>query len=128
MLDQPRATELVNEIGSMIVGSEGFRARDWHSLSVVVVMEGEAVHLFGYTYDAAGEPEAGVPGDFDLNDRFEELRAAMTEPGGRPWVSALMQIKRSDRGIDIDFEYDDPGRWRVTPANVETKPGELRPR
>jgi hypothetical protein len=128
MLDQGRATELVHEIGSMVVNSERYRARPWESLSIVVVIDGSSVQLSGYTYGADGKPQAGNPGNFDINDKFEELQEAMAGADQRRWKSALLQINRDGGKLNIDFEYDDPLRWKVTPTNVDTKPHELRPK
>lgn len=128
MLDQGRATELVHEIGSMVVNSERYRERPWESLSIVVVIDGQSVQLSGYTYDASGKPQAGNPGNFDINDRFEELQETMAGVDQRRWKSALLQIVRDGAKLNIDFEYDDPSRWKVTPTNVATKPAELRPK
>lgn len=128
MDNQERANELIHEIGSMIVQDRVLSDQPWDALSLVTVVEGTSVQVSAYRYDGAGKPTPRNPGDNRLFDKFEELRDAMREPGGREWKTALVQIKRPAMKITVDFEYDDPMRWKVTPFNVETKPEELRPK
>lgn len=128
MEDQARANELIHQIGSMIVQDSRFTEIPWEGISVVTIVEGTSVQMSTYLYDGAGKPIAKNPGDRELPDKIEELRDAMREPSGREWKAALVQIKRPTMKVTVDFEYDDPLRWKVTPFNLLTKPEELRPK
>ena len=128
MIDQQRADALVPEIGSMIVWDKVTRELDWDALSLVVTVAPGVVQMHGFAYDAAGKPTPFVPDADALDDRFKELAEAMREPEGRVWKSALVQIVRATSKIHFDFEYDDAGRWKVTPANIATMPEQLRPK
>lgn len=127
MANPDRATNLIHEIGALVVGSETLRARDWAGVSAVAILGDGSAQMSAYSYDAAGKP---TPGHLDraLFDKFDELRDAMRGPGKRPWLTALVQIKRADGSINIDFDYDDAMRWKVTPMNLLTMPEALRPK
>lgn len=128
MEDSARATDLIHEIGAMIVQDPRYAGRSWASISLVTILDGGSRRMSGFYYDADGEPTPENPGNRQIFDKFRELQAVTRNPGGREWKSALVQIKRETMGITIDFEYDDPQRWKVTPSNIDTKPEELRPK
>ncbi|WBL81375.1 hypothetical protein I3J27_13455 [Bradyrhizobium xenonodulans] len=126
-MDRKQADELVHEIAGMIAQSEVRESDDWVSVSVVAIVDEASVQISSYRYDAEGRAEPGNPGDFSVNRKFRELNAAMQQPTGRQWKSALMQIRRATGEVTIDFEYDDASRWKVTPLNIDTMPQRLRP-
>ena len=129
MVDIHPPTDLVHEVGRLIVQDERIGAHSWHALSLVVVLDGPAA-ISGYVYDEAGRATPELPDDNAIFDAFERLREAMRDedPTKRGWGAALFQIKRPELKAHVEFEYDDPHRWDVTPANFTTKPDELRPR
>lgn len=125
-MDQAKADDLIHQIGDMLVGDERYVDRDWTAISVIAIVDG-ATQVSGYSYDHDDQPIAGTPRNWDIHDRFLALQDATTVEGKSAWKSCLFQIKRSDMKAMVDFEYDDAMRWKVTPANIKTKPIELRP-
>lgn len=126
--DYDRATELVHEIGSLIVRNDRYASRDWDGIAVTVIIEPGATQISGYSYVDGKDPEAGSPGLGVLADRFEELCAAMQNPDGSKWKTALVRIRRDTGKITIDYDYENPLRWKVTPLNLGTLPEEMRPK
>ena len=47
----------------------------------------------------------------------------MTKEEGNEWVVCLIKISAKTQSIDMDFEYEDVKRWRLTPT---LDPEELR--
>lgn len=127
MRDEARASALVTEIGLAVLDDPAYRS-DWTGLAVSVIADGSGLEMTGYMFDADGRPTPAAPTDRDLARKFLELRAAAEVEDQGPWKAALLQIRRPSLEVAIDFEYADPARWKVTPANFRTKPAELRPR
>jgi hypothetical protein len=82
----------------------------------------------GYSFDAAGEPEPGTPRNRQIDDLFSALQEATEVPGKGRWKSALFRLKRDSMHFGVDFEYDDPLRWKVTPDGMDEKITAIRPR
>jgi hypothetical protein len=102
----------------------------WTGIAVVFQLpEGDESHYgaFGYRYDHA-DWEGFLLRDFDpYAERMLRFRKASQLPNDKPWCASLMQITREGMKLVCDLEYDDPARWDVTPANLETRVRELRP-
>jgi hypothetical protein len=126
-LDQDRADRLIEQIGGMIIADERYADRKWSAISVVAVLEDGASQVSGYSYDAQGRAEAGAPRNAELHDRFAELQAATQVEGQSPWKTCLVQIRREELKTRVDFEYEDAGRWKVTPKTLNIMPARLKP-
>jgi hypothetical protein len=125
-MDEERANELIQDIGSAIVDDPGVADHEWDALAVVALVDGAAVSsFFGYRYLGDEVEPIDFDGD-DLFDLFTQLREAMAEGESAPWLACLYTIGGLD--IEVDYEYDDPDRWRMTPARMDTLPAEIRPR
>lgn len=83
--------------------------------------------MFGYVYFDDGSWVARKPKGFDVLDKVTVLRSTMTEDGKPAWKSCLIQIKRSEMDMAVDFEYEDADRWRIDPGNLEQMVETLRP-
>ena len=126
-IDQTRADALIHEIASLIVNDPEFASRDWDGLAIVGIVGDSSSRVGGYSYDAAGESEAGAPQNRAIHKLLKELRAVMTETGKEPWKTCLFKIKKPDFKFSVDFEYQDAMRWKVSPANVEVLVAQMRP-
>jgi hypothetical protein len=125
--DQAASDRLLTELGQQIVADRRYAAEDWQGISVVVQVAPRQ-RLFGYVYRPDGTWSAGMP---DMNatlDKAVALSEAMRADGKEPWKACLIQIVRPGPKLKVDFEYDDPARWIVTPGNLKQKVEELRPR
>lgn len=122
-----RASELLVELGSRVVRDERYADLAWEGIAVVAIVDGGVTQMSGYSYDASGKATPKIPSDRQIFDTFEELRDAMQAEGKEPWKCALFQVKRSEMKVKMDFEYQDPMRWKVTPANINRMVEQLRP-
>ncbi|WID99719.1 hypothetical protein QO058_30470 (plasmid) [Bosea vestrisii] len=125
--DYDRATGLVHEIGAQIVKEQAAGDDTWDSLAVTAIVAGGSVQISGYAYEDGGRPRPARVGSGPLADRFEELCKAMQKPDGDSWKTTLVQIRRASGKLTIDYDYANPLRWKVTPANLATLPEEMRP-
>jgi hypothetical protein len=120
--------ELVHEIGKMLLEDEKIRSRrPWQSLAMVAQITPGSTKVNGFVYRGGGAAVPTSPGNFDVMDKFEELREAMREPGKEPWKAALVRIDDASRRISIDFEYDHPEKWLIVPSTVKQMAEALRP-
>jgi len=60
--------------------------------------------------------------------RSSKLRKEMAKADGKkPWIAALFRIERKTGKFAVQFEYDEPERWIVTPDNVTARAREFAP-
>ncbi len=123
-------SRLVREVAQLLLDDARLAALDWAALSIVMRPDdGGPASILGYAYADDGEFTATVPDDPQVFDAGRRLREAMAaqNPTGRAWGAMLVQLRRSDLKLRVEFEYDDAARWDVTPANWDSRPQELRP-
>ena len=119
------ADQLIHDIGSLIVTSEKYQD-DWESLSIVGSFRDGERSQYGYVYTSDGDWE-GRTGGIPTLKLMKRLNDEMAEATGKRWYRCLVQIKRADMDMNIQFEYDDPDRWSVSPATVERDALALKP-
>lgn len=122
-----RKTELVVLICREIAGCSDLEPIDWDTVSLVIEVEEEAVSNKGFAYlaDAGIKPFSVRSRQF--YDYCRELPAVMQVVGEEPWKECLVQIRRADGEIKIDFNYDQAPRWAITPRTLVRMREELRP-
>jgi hypothetical protein len=103
----------------------------WTGLAVVFQLpDGDENHraAFGYRYTDS-DWEAFLLENFSAYaDKMLAFRMTSQVTNDKPWCACLMQVTRAGMKLVCDLEYDDPTRWDVTPANLETRLEELRPK
>lgn len=118
-MDQHLAEKLVNEIGVALISDKRYDGREWSLLSLVATLGNGVREVSAYTFNDEGEPEPGTPRNWAIPGMFEKLRQAMQVPGQEPWKTCLFRVKRDSMRIRLDVEYDDPLRWKITPATMD---------
>ena len=107
-----------------VVESEG-----WDALAFVFdVNEGHMANSgFLYIGDRIVPASAGIAGEpMALNQKIREFQQAIFEACGHKFVQLLIQINSAGK-IHIDFEFDNPKRWNMGPANYRAMREQLRP-
>lgn len=121
-----RASDLLQDIGAAIVEDPALEDKEWDAIALVFQFDGMS-RLYGYSYrDETSEPFS--PEDDVLFDLFLELQEVMAEGEDCAWKACLYKITKPDMDLDVDFEYEDGDRWRVTPENIDTIAEMIRPR
>ncbi len=119
--------ELVQEIGTMLMQDPDIGSVAWRHLAIVAQMMPGSTKVNGFAYREVGRPVPTSPGNFDVLKKFRELREAMIEPGKESWKACLVRLDKLSGEISIDFEYDHPEKWLISPATVKTMAETLRP-
>ncbi len=109
---------LIHRIGGLIAGDAALAALDWESHALIAAFEGDALRLSGFAYLHTDDYVAATPHDPQLPRAFLDLREAMRKAGAPGWHACVVRIVRATRRIAVEFEYDDPARWAITPANL----------
>jgi hypothetical protein len=120
--------ELVHMIGAMLLEDADIQSRrPWQHLVLVAQIMPGTTKINGFVYRSSGAAVPTSPGNFDVLKKFRELLEAMREPGKEPWKAAMVRIDDASRHLSIDFEYDHPEKWSITPSNVKQMAETLRP-
>lgn len=120
--------ELIHEIGGTLVADIGKRHPDWVHLVLAGSVNGEQAQMNGFSYDAAGESTPTGPRVLSVLRQLVALNQQMAaDDRSAPWRACLITIDHGTGEIDFAFEYDDPGRWTITPANTESRAKEFAP-
>ena len=62
-----------------------------------------------------------------IGDTLLELREKIYQQCGEKFNQLLFQMENETKRFKIDFEFDDPERWVVTPNNMLEMRKKLRP-
>ncbi|MBX9401411.1 hypothetical protein K4L06_08815 [Lysobacter sp. BMK333-48F3] len=119
--------ELLGEIARLIVVDPKAGERPWDGYALIA-WYGEGIsRLNGFRYDKGQPGEALTPSGAEIGNRLEQLRLATHVAGKAPWRVCIMRINREAAEVAIDFEYEDPGRWYVTPDSAAEIAERVRP-
>ena len=122
----PGQDALVHEVGALIVRDERVAARPWDAYALVARVEANRIQLNGFAYEA-GSMRPATPRGPEMHHKLKALRDAMREDVGQAWGACVVRIERETKKIRIEFEYDHPERWDVTPQTVADIAARARP-
>jgi hypothetical protein len=120
---------LIAKIGRLLVAdavvSDGF----WAGYALIVRYGDGAIarRLSGFRYDAKGDHQAATPSDDALGPAFDDLRQATRLPGKEPWGACVLRLWRDGGRMTVEFDYDTPEQWDITPATLAQVAGRARP-
>ncbi len=122
----PAQDALVHEVGALIVHDERVAAQPWDSYALVARFDANRIQLNGFAY-ADDRMRPATPRGSDVHHKLKALREAMREDVGQAWGACVVRIDRETKKIRIEFEYDHPERWDVTPQTVAEVAQRARP-
>lgn len=118
------------ELGELTLRCKKVQNNEWELLSFVFdVADGHIANSgFLYTKDKIRPASARIEADpLILDDKIVELRELIFKQCNEKFKQLLIQMEKKSGKIKIDFEFDDPSRWSITPANMKQIREELRP-
>lgn len=118
---------LIVEIGRLIVADAKVAAQPWDRYALVAWYGDGVSKLNGFRYvgEEAGQP--ATPAAPELEDRLDELRDATQVDGKALWHACVFRLDRGTGKATVDFEYENPERWHVTPATAAEIAQRARP-
>jgi hypothetical protein len=123
--------EYVHNIGILILQCEKVINNPWISLSVVYdTGEGHTANSgFLYTEGSITPISVSIAGQrLLLRDKILEFRNVIAEQTGRKFKQLLIQMEKDPVRVKVDYEFDDPSRWLISPRNMKAIREELRPK
>jgi hypothetical protein len=120
---------LVAGIGRRLVADPAVSDGDWSGYALIVRYGQGAIarRLSGFRYDGSGAAVAATPRDPGIAEAFDALRDVTRLPGREPWQACVLRIRRADGHIGLEFEYDAPERWDITPDTMVDVVARARP-
>jgi len=119
--------DLLHEIGSLVIRDKEIMSRPWEHLVLVAQVSNNSTQVNGFAYQSGGKAVPTGPDNFEIVDKFEELRTAMGADDIELWNACLFRLDRDSHKLSIDFEYEQPEKWLITPSTVKEMAEKLRP-
>ena len=119
--------EATLQLARAIAADTKLGALPWDDL-VLVARFGEGVsNVNGFAYQAGGASRPAAPRGAAVLDAFIDLRAATAVDDQADWIACKLHVRRAGGKLSLDFEYERPDRWKISPANVRQMSEALRP-
>lgn len=120
----------IQELAQLVLRCKDVVAeQSWEALAFVFdVSEGHMANSgFIYIGDEIIPASARIQEDkMALSNKIREFQNAIFEACGDKFVQLLIQMNSAGK-IHIDFEFDNPKRWNMGPANYRAMREQLRP-
>lgn len=112
-----------------LLAADPVLAQPWDGYALIVRYDDGEIdrRIAGFRYfDGAGH-QAATPDAAKLLPALDALRDATRVEGKPPWQACVIQLRRDTGRLHVDFEYDDPARWNITPATLAQVVERARP-
>lgn len=119
--------ELLGEIARLIVVDPKAGERPWDGYALIAWYGDGISRLNGFRYDKGQPGEPLTPSGVEIENRLEELRRVTQVKDKAPWRVCIIRINREAAEVAIDFEYEDPGKWYVTPDSAAEIADKVKP-
>jgi len=121
--------ELIARIGKLLVADPAVSDGQWHGYALIVRYADGAIarRLAGFRYAADGSHQAATPDADTLGPAFDDLREATRVPDKAPWGACILRLCRATGRLAVEFEYDAPEQWDVTPSTLSDIAARARP-
>lgn len=121
--------ELIALIGRLLVADPAVSDGLWDGYALIVRYGDGALarRISGFRYTDDAGHAAATPRDPAIGEAFDALRGATLVPGKAPWEACVLRIRRDTGKINIDFEYDAPEQWDITPETLTGVAERARP-
>lgn len=118
---------LITAIGQTLVHDRALAEADWDGYALIVSYDGDDRRISGFRYrDGAGAAPA-TPDAVELGVLIDDLRVATRVQDKDPWQAGVFRIRRDSGRFTVEFEYDAPQRWRISPDSLARVIEQARP-
>lgn len=121
--------ELIVRIGRLLVADPAVSDGEWDGYALVVRYGDGPVarRLSGFRYTDGGGHQAATPRDPAIGEAFDELRATTRVHDRAPWDACVLRVRRDTGKLKVEFEYDRPEQWDITPDTLDAVAARARP-
>ncbi|KLV04006.1 hypothetical protein ABT56_15355 [Photobacterium aquae] len=122
--------EKLIELASLFLETKDVKDNDWTECCFVFEFGEGHVSNSGYLYD--GDEVTPAIASIEcypvlLGYKLLELRELIYSECGHKFIQLLFQMENKTKRFKIDFEFDDPKRWAITPCNMFEMRERLKP-
>lgn len=110
---------LIAELGRTLARDARVADTPWVRYALIVRITDGKAQVNGFAYDDDGHARPATPRGREIHDVLQALREATRVPGKAPWGACVVRIERESGRIGVEFEYDHPEAWDVTPQNAQ---------
>ena len=120
---------LIAKIGQLLVTDPAVSDGLWHGYALIVRYGDGAIarRMTGFRYDADGRHQGATPSDDALGPVFDALREATRIHDKAPWGACVLRLWRDSGRMAVEFDYDTPQQWDITPATLADVAARARP-
>ena len=123
--------EVLMDIAQLFLRCSDLIDYEWKQVTFVFELGEGCTSNSGFLYD--GEvitPAAASIEDEQLllDNTLEQLREDIYQQCGEKFNQLLFQMENETKRFKIDFEFDDPKRWAISPSNMFEMREKLRPK
>ena len=121
--------ELIGRLGQQVANDPALTRLAWTECAIVLsfAADGFCSDHYGYAYDRDGQAHAFTLDGVDAEASASDYVRWLGQAGGGGVRRMLFQFNLDSGRYALAFEHDDPGRWQVTPATLDTIVEQLRP-
>ena len=120
--------EILQKLGQEVLSSTNLTDKNWKTLSVIADINEGHFSQSGFLYtENEIEPFTVKSRERKLfSNLCKEFKQQIYSEIGHELKQLLIQVSAKGE-IKVDFEFDDPNRWAITPANLKLMQEEMRP-
>lgn len=128
-MSEPTPERLIREILNTGRLDKRNENPNWNEFSIVFVFddEGDVFSTYGYVYAPDMRWHTTSVNKPDVRNEVRKYIAELKSPDGKAPVKMLVQFNRRTNRYNVDFEYEDASRWKVTPENLDAIREQFRP-
>ena len=122
---------VLNEIATLFLRCKKVKENPWTECVFVFEFGEGHISNSGFLYNEDDIRPATASIDEEkllLGDTLSVLRDSIYKQCGHKFNQLLFQMENETKRFKIDFEFDDPKRWAITPSNMFEMREKLRPR
>ncbi|MCY1399813.1 hypothetical protein D3C76_279320 [compost metagenome] len=125
-------TIYMGDIVRSVLGSDSFLegiTGEWSEFSLVVTVDDpdRCSQCYGYAYSDSGDWYAATPKVRDIENSVISYREALRADYEVGFKKILFQFNKKTRRVNVQFEFEDSDRWKITPSNLDEMIATLRP-
>jgi hypothetical protein len=112
-MNKEKQAQLISEIGEMIINDPRYISNPWQSIAIVITLCDRSREMSSYRYLENGSFQAGSPNSAGaILRKFRDLKKQMETDGDGSFLKCLIHITKPDYNIRLQFEFDNPERWK----------------